>query len=277
MLVLLIISWSRFRTPSVINLPSVGKAAKTPRPVIQGADRQKRAITDREGNTTTAATCATGQPRHRCAANRVAAKDVPVVIAADKSVKYETVVVAWTRCNALALRQVGLSVQTTRRAMPRLRAAHRHEPGNHRPPSTPCQRPPPALMPRRQSRWLGSLLMVLACPPCWWRPPDLGHRLAKQNHDGGWPKQNCGHACRCGCAAPSGGRRPRFKLSAREKKPRAAPRPNPAPQPVRPTEKAPPVEEPAKHKPTLHCNNSASGSKAKPTAREKRQPASGRT
>jgi biopolymer transport protein TolR len=41
------------------------------------------------------------------------AKDVPVVIAADKSVKYETVVKVMDTLQRAGVQRVGLSVQTT--------------------------------------------------------------------------------------------------------------------------------------------------------------------
>ena len=117
MLVLLIIFMvtAPLIAPSVINLPSVGKAAKAPDRVIQVLIDKNEQLQIKEGNTTTAATV-------RDLASRVTAvqqatglptKDVPVVIAADKSVKYETVVRVMDTLQRAGVQRVGLSVQTT--------------------------------------------------------------------------------------------------------------------------------------------------------------------
>ena len=117
MLVLLIIFMvtAPLIAPSVINLPSVGKAAKTPDRVIQVLIDKNEQLQIKEGNTTTAATVRDLASRVTAVqqATGLPAKDVPVVIAADKSVKYETVVKVMDTLQRAGVQRVGLSVQTT--------------------------------------------------------------------------------------------------------------------------------------------------------------------
>jgi biopolymer transport protein TolR len=117
MLVLLIIFMvtAPLIAPSVINLPSVGKASKTPDRVIQVLIDKNEQLQIKEGNTTTAATVRDLDSRVTAVqqANGLPAKDVPVVIAADKSVKYETVVKVMDTLQRAGVQRVGLSVQTT--------------------------------------------------------------------------------------------------------------------------------------------------------------------
>lgn len=117
MLVLLIIFMvtAPLIAPSVINLPSVGKAAKAPDRVIQVLIDKNEQLQIKEGNTTTAATVRDLASRVTAVqqATSLPAKDVPVVIAADKSVKYETVVKVMDTLQRAGVQRVGLSVQTT--------------------------------------------------------------------------------------------------------------------------------------------------------------------
>ena len=117
MLVLLIIFMvtAPLIAPSVINLPSVGKAAKAPDRVIQVLIDKNEQLQIKEGNTTTAATVRDLASRVTAVqqATGLPAKDVPVVIAADKSVKYETVVKVMDTLQRAGVQRVGLSVQTT--------------------------------------------------------------------------------------------------------------------------------------------------------------------
>ena len=117
MLVLLIIFMvtAPLIAPSVINLPSVGKAAKTPDRVIQVLIDKSEQLQIREGSTTTAATLRELASRvtELQQATGAQAKDVPVVIGADKSVKYETVVKVMDTLQRAGVQRVGLSVQTT--------------------------------------------------------------------------------------------------------------------------------------------------------------------
>ena len=117
MLVLLIIFMvtAPLIAPSVINLPSVGKAAKAPDRVIQVLIDKNEQLQIKDGNTTTAASVRDLASRVTAVqqATGLPAKDVPVVIAADKSVKYETVVKVMDTLQRAGVQRVGLSVQTT--------------------------------------------------------------------------------------------------------------------------------------------------------------------
>lgn len=117
MLVLLIIFMvtAPLISPSVINLPSVGKATKAPDRVIQVLIDKDEKLQVKEGKNTVTATL-------RDVATKVGelqqgtglpAAEVPVVIAADKGVKYETVVGVMDKLQREGVQRVGLSVQTT--------------------------------------------------------------------------------------------------------------------------------------------------------------------
>ena len=116
MLVLLIIFMvtAPLTTPSVINLPTVDRATKQPDKPIEiviksdGAAQIKMYPSTGGGGTSvpitqigTAAKTAQGGDAGR-----------PVVISADKSVKYETVVKAMNQLKKSGVERVGLSVQT---------------------------------------------------------------------------------------------------------------------------------------------------------------------
>ena len=117
MLVLLIIFMvtAPLIAPSVINLPSVGNGPKAPDRVIQVLIDKNEQLQIKEGNTTTTATVRDLASRVTTVqqATGLPAKDVPVVIAADKSVKYETVVKVMDTLQRAGVQRVGLSVQTT--------------------------------------------------------------------------------------------------------------------------------------------------------------------
>jgi biopolymer transport protein TolR len=114
MLVLLIIFMvtAPLIAPSSIDLPSVGKASKTPDEVIQiivGKDESLKLKTTSAGENT-------AQVAIKDIANRVkaaqAGKSVAVVISADKSVKYEVVVKVMDSLQRAGVQRIGLSVQT---------------------------------------------------------------------------------------------------------------------------------------------------------------------
>ncbi|ADU37714.1 ExbD/TolR family protein [Variovorax paradoxus] len=118
MLVLLIIFMvtAPLITPSVINLPSVDRANKQPdKPieiVIKSDDEvqiKKDPSTGSTGNTSIPMT------QIGAAAKQAQGGDAqrPVVISADKSVKYETVVKAMNQLKRSGIERVGLSVTTT--------------------------------------------------------------------------------------------------------------------------------------------------------------------
>ncbi len=119
MLVLLIIFMvtAPLITPSMIALPKVGKAAAQPQSPVQimvGKDEaiQIKIKTDSlASNVNTVATdIAKLEPKVKLAA----ADAVPVVISADKSVKYETVVKVMDNLQKAGVSRVGLSVQTSK-------------------------------------------------------------------------------------------------------------------------------------------------------------------
>ena len=119
MLVLLIIFMvtAPLITPSMIALPKVGKAAAQPQSPVQimvGKDEaiQIKIKTDSLASNvnTVAADIAKLEPKVKLSA----ADAVPVVISADKSVKYETVVKVMDNLQKAGVSRVGLSVQTSK-------------------------------------------------------------------------------------------------------------------------------------------------------------------
>ncbi len=114
MLVLLIIFMvtAPLITPSVIDLPSVGKAAKQADTVVQ--------IIINKDETLELKTLPAPVESRKIAINSVADQvkklqagkaDMPVVISADKAVKYETVVAVMDKLKRAGIERVGLSVQ----------------------------------------------------------------------------------------------------------------------------------------------------------------------
>ena len=119
MLVLLIIFMvtAPLITPSMIALPKVGKAAAQPQSPVQimiGKDEaiQIKIKTDSTPSNvnTVAADIVKLEPKVKVAV----ADAVPVVISADKSVKYETVVKVMDNLQKAGVSRVGLSVQTSK-------------------------------------------------------------------------------------------------------------------------------------------------------------------
>ena len=119
MLVLLIIFMvtAPLITPSMIALPKVGKAAAQPQSPVQimiGKDEaiQIKIKTDSTPSNvnTVAADIVKLEPKIKLPA----ADAVPVVISADKSVKYETVVKVMDNLQKAGVSRVGLSVQTSK-------------------------------------------------------------------------------------------------------------------------------------------------------------------
>jgi biopolymer transport protein TolR len=122
MLVLLIIFMvtAPLISPSQINLPSVGQAAQQPERfvhVIIDEDSQVR-VSEGRGKSDTPAV-ALDQVAQRVQALQAGgdagqqgdAANVPVVISADKAVKYETVIGVMDRLQRAGVARVGLSVQ----------------------------------------------------------------------------------------------------------------------------------------------------------------------
>ena len=111
MLVLLIIFMvtAPLITPSVIDLPSVGKAAKQPDLVVQvvvGRDESlELKLQDRSSKTTLRDVAAAVKKAQAGASNAA------VVISADRNVRYEVVVKVMDTLQRAGVQRVGLSVQ----------------------------------------------------------------------------------------------------------------------------------------------------------------------
>jgi biopolymer transport protein TolR len=111
MLVLLIIFMvtAPMISPSVVDLPSVGKAAKQPDKVIQiviNKDERLELVSDGKTNSATLTNIAPNVKQLVGEDNNTA-----VVISADRSVKYETVVKVMDSLQRAGIARVGLSVQ----------------------------------------------------------------------------------------------------------------------------------------------------------------------
>jgi biopolymer transport protein TolR len=111
MLVLLIIFMvtAPMITPSVVDLPSVGKAAKQPDKVVQVViqkDERLELVSEGKTDSVTLSSVAASVK------NLVNGNDnTAVVISADRSVKYETVVKVMDSLQRAGIARVGLSVQ----------------------------------------------------------------------------------------------------------------------------------------------------------------------
>ena len=117
MLVLLIIFMvtAPLITPSMIALPKVGKAAARPQNPVQimiAKDETVQIKVKTESTPSNVSNVASDivkmEPRVKAAAEQA----VPVVISADKSIKYETVVKVMDNLQKAGVTRVGLSVQT---------------------------------------------------------------------------------------------------------------------------------------------------------------------
>ena len=111
MLVLLIIFMvtAPMISPSVVDLPSVGKAAKQPDTVVQiviQKDERLELVSDGKTNAATLASVAASVKNLVPQGSNTA-----VVISADRSVKYETVVKVMDNLQRAGIARVGLSVQ----------------------------------------------------------------------------------------------------------------------------------------------------------------------
>ena len=113
MLVLLIIFMvtAPMITPSMVDLPSVGKAAKQPDKVVQVViqkDERLELVSDGKTEQTTV-------PGVAASVKRLVGDDAntAVVISADRNVKYENVVKVMDSLQRAGIARVGLSVQLT--------------------------------------------------------------------------------------------------------------------------------------------------------------------
>jgi biopolymer transport protein TolR len=116
MLVLLIIFMvtAPLITPSLIDLPSVGKAARQPDQIIQvivGKDAKLELKTHDLTAPVALNALAAAVKRAQGAKESAAAASSAVVISADKSVKYESVVQVMDTLQRAGIQRVGLSVQ----------------------------------------------------------------------------------------------------------------------------------------------------------------------
>ncbi|PUE47063.1 protein TolR [Limnohabitans sp. 2KL-1] len=111
MLVLLIIFMvtAPMITPSMVDLPSVGKAAKQPDKVVQVViQKDERLELVSEGKTDRASLSTVAASVKRLVGEQA---NTAVVISADRSVKYETVVKVMDSLQRSGIARVGLSVQ----------------------------------------------------------------------------------------------------------------------------------------------------------------------
>ena len=116
MLVLLIIFMvtAPLITPSMIDLPSVGKASRQPDTIIQIVLGKNDSLEMKIKDKTTALTLkdlASSVKSAQGARDSVAAANSAVVISADKAVKYESVVKVMDTLQRAGIQRVGLSVQ----------------------------------------------------------------------------------------------------------------------------------------------------------------------
>jgi biopolymer transport protein TolR len=111
MLVLLIIFMvtAPMITPSMVDLPSVGKAAKQPDQVVQVViQKDERLEMVSNGKTDSASLGSVAASVKRLVGDGT---NTAVVISADRSVKYETVVKVMDSLQRAGIARVGLSVQ----------------------------------------------------------------------------------------------------------------------------------------------------------------------
>jgi len=111
MLVLLIIFMvtAPMITPSVVDLPSVGKAAKQPDQVIQVVVQKDESLEMVNDSKTTKINL--GNLADKVRAAQTGQTNTAVVISADRNVKYETVVKVMDTLQRAGIQRVGLSVQ----------------------------------------------------------------------------------------------------------------------------------------------------------------------
>ncbi|GAA4330239.1 protein TolR [Variovorax defluvii] len=117
MLVLLIIFMvtAPLITPSVINLPTVDRANKQPDRPVEIVIKSDDEVQIKKDPSTGTGALSIPMTQIGSAARTAQSGDAqrPVVISADKTVKYETVVKAMNQLKQSGIERVGLSVQTT--------------------------------------------------------------------------------------------------------------------------------------------------------------------
>jgi len=101
---------SRGITTGVVDLPSVGKSAQRPQSVVEiivGSDEKLRLKVDKADEQSVLMP----QLAARVKAAQAGNAEVPVVISADKTVKYEAVVKVMDTLQRAGIKRVGLSVK----------------------------------------------------------------------------------------------------------------------------------------------------------------------
>ena len=116
MLVLLIIFMvtAPLITTGVVDLPSVGKSAQRPGSVIEvivGSDEKLRLRVDQQDPVNVALPQLAARVRDQQTAVPGGGAEVPVVISADRNVRYESVVRVMDTLQRAGVRRVGLSVK----------------------------------------------------------------------------------------------------------------------------------------------------------------------
>ena len=112
-LVVILMVAAPFVNPSLVNLPSVGKSARAPDRPLEIMVRVDGRTSLREGGKELAADLpgAVALIRQRQQAQPDAARKSPVVIAADKDVRYEQVMKVMSALQKERIERVGLAVQ----------------------------------------------------------------------------------------------------------------------------------------------------------------------
>ena len=115
MLVLLIIFMvtAPLITPSMIDLPTVGKAGRTPDRIVQVLVGKDEQLEVKDGDKTVPVTLRDIASVVKQAQSGHPPGTVAVVIAGDRNVRYETVVKVMDTLQKAEVQRVGLSVQTT--------------------------------------------------------------------------------------------------------------------------------------------------------------------
>ena len=116
MLVLLIIFMvtAPLITTGLVELPSVGKSQQRPSAVVEiivGTDERLRLRLIDGGSAAEPATVGIGQLASRVREAQRGNNEVPVVISADRSVRYESVVKVMDTLQRAGIRRIGLSVK----------------------------------------------------------------------------------------------------------------------------------------------------------------------
>lgn len=109
-LVVILMVSAPFVEPSVVNLPSVAKAAKAPDRVISVVVMADGSLATKEGSKVTPVDMS-GLIESVKAAEKAAGQPVPVVISADRDVKYDQVVNVMKNLQKADVERVGLALQ----------------------------------------------------------------------------------------------------------------------------------------------------------------------